>query len=114
MALKSMISVKQQNDELKESNEEIEKTYQQKISEIQNLGKYAAVGILRNMLSLGSGTYRLVDEKDKNICVAIPSEIASGKDYSSLVGKKVGLVGTIDNSQSLGALVRFNQIVSIK
>lgn len=107
-------AVNQQNKELQQSNEEIEKAYQQKISEIKNLGKYAAIGKLQNMLSLGSGTYRLVDDNDKNICIAIPSETASGKDFSSFIGKKVGLVGTIDNNQSLGAIVRFDQIVSIK
>jgi hypothetical protein len=66
-------------------------------------------------MTYGPGHYRIVDDSDNTICTALPSLKASEKDFSSLVGKKVGLIGTIEpNQQTAGALVRFDQIVSMQ
>jgi hypothetical protein len=49
------------------------------------------------------------------ICTALPGEQASGKNFDSLIGKKVGLIGNIEpHKQTAGALVRFEEIVGLE
>jgi hypothetical protein len=107
--------VKQQNEQLKQANDKIEKAYTQKIDEFKDMGKFAVMGKLQNFLSLGSGNYRIVDDSDQTICYAAPGQGSAGQDLSSYIGKKVGLVGTIESHlQTSGALVRFTKIVSLE
>ena len=107
--------VKQQNEQLKQINDKIEKAHLQRLEEIQDLGKYAVIGTLQNFLALGSGQYRIISESGLNICYAMPEKNISSRDLSGLIGKKVGLVGTIEpHPQTSGAMVRFSDIVSLK
>ena len=47
--------------------------------------------------------------------MAMPGEQFSGTDLSELLGKKVGLVGTIEpHQQTAGALVRFSEVVGLE
>ena len=107
-------TVKLQNEQLKKTKERINQSRTQRLSKIEDLGKYAVIGKLENFMTYGPGHYRIVDESNKTICTALPSQKASGKDFSSLLGKKVGLIGTIEpHQQTAGALVRFDDVVSM-
>jgi uncharacterized protein YgiM (DUF1202 family) len=106
--------IKSQNDDLKQITEKIGQDHAQKLEQIQNLGKYAVIGKLQNWLQFGSGYYRIIGESGQTICTAAPSGRAVGRDLTSLIGKKVGLVGSIEpNTQTSGATVRFSDIVSL-
>ncbi|MEJ2647134.1 MAG: SH3 domain-containing protein [Sedimentisphaerales bacterium] len=107
--------VKQQNEQLKQTTDKIDKAHTQRLQEIQNLGRFAAVGKLENFLALGSGNYKILDDSGVTICYAVPSDKASGRDLSALVGEKVGLVGTIEpHTQTSLALVRFDEVESLQ
>jgi hypothetical protein len=59
--------------------------------------------------------YRITDEKGKIICYAVPTDAAAKMELSGFVGKKVGLVGTIEaNPQAQGAVVRFTEVAEVK
>lgn len=108
-------TVKLQNEQLEKTKEQIDKARTKRLAEIKDLGKYAVIGTLENFMTYGPGHYRIVDDSDKTICTALPSQKASGKDFSSLVGKKVGLIGTIEPyQQTAGAVVRFDNVVSLE
>jgi len=108
-------TVKLQNEQLAKTKERINKSRTERLAGIENLGKYAVIGKLENFMTYGPGHYRIVDESNKTICTALPSQKASGKDFSSLLGKKVGLVGTIEpHQQTAGALVRFDDVVTLQ
>lgn len=107
-------TVKLQNEQLEKTKERIDQAREERLSKIEDLGQYAVIGKLENFMTYGPGHYRIVDDSNRTICTALPSEKASGKDFSSLIGKKVGLVGTIEPyQQTAGALVRFDNIVSL-
>jgi len=109
LALEVEDLVKQQNDKFKENKEKIEKAYTKKLEEVQNLGKYAVIGKLQNSTAYGTDNYRIVDDSDQNICYAVPTKSISG--ISGMIGKKVGLVGTIETSVSRkGAVVNFSAV----
>jgi uncharacterized protein YgiM (DUF1202 family) len=108
-------TVKLQNEQLIKIKARIDKSRTERIAEIEDLGRYAVIGKLENFMTYGPGHYRIVDESDRTICTALPSQQASGKDFSSLLGKKVGLIGTIEpHQQTAGALVRFDNVVTLK
>ena len=65
--------------------------------------------------TFGPGNYRIVDESGKMVCYALPSDSAAQTDLAGMVGRKVGLVGTIEAYKPIaGALVRFTEIVELK
>jgi len=108
-------TVKLQNEQLEKTKERINKARSERLSEIKDLGKFAVIGKLENFMTYGPGHYRIVDESDRTICTALPSKQASGKDFGALLGKKVGLVGTIEPyQQTAGALVRFDEVVNME
>ena len=58
--------------------------------------------------------YRIVDNEDKTICYARPQGDAINMDVSGFIGKKVGLIGTINPNMELGgALVEFTNVVAL-
>ena len=115
LALNVKDIVKKQNDKFKQNKESIAKAYTKKLEEVKNLGKYAVIGTLQNFLVFGSGNFRIVNDEDKTICYAVPSNSSTGKDYSEFVGKKVGLVGTIEpDIETSMAKVRFTNIELLK
>jgi len=66
-------------------------------------------------MTYGPEHYRIVDESDMTICTAFPSDQASGKNFDSLIGKKVGLIGKIEPyKETAGALVRFDKVVELE
>ena len=115
LALEVSKTVKLQNEQLEKTRERINKVRDDKLSEIKNLGRFAVIGKLENFMTYGPGHYRIVDESDKTICIATPSSGSSVQDLNTLIGKKVGLVGTIEpHVQTAGALVRFNDAVGLE
>jgi hypothetical protein len=108
-------TVKLQNEQLEKTKQQINKARTERLAEIKDLGKYAVIGKLENFMTYGPGHYRIVDDSDKTICTALPSLRAAEKDFSALVGKKVGLIGTIEPyQQTAGALVRFDDVKSLE
>ena len=100
-----------QNEQLEKAQERIEKAYENRKESAPDLGKYAVIGKLKNFLTYGPGHYLIVDDSGNTICYAKPGEKASGKDLSSFIDKKVGLVGTIEpHVQTAGAMVLFDDI----
>lgn len=115
LALEVKDIVKKQNEQFNQNREKIEKAYTKKLEEIQNLGRFAVIGTLQTSLASGAGNYRIVDESDKNICYAMPSQNASVRDLSGFIGKKVGLVGTIEPDTIWKcAMVRFTEVVILE
>ncbi|MHC4509431.1 MAG: hypothetical protein ACYTAO_10815 [Planctomycetota bacterium] len=49
------------------------------------------------------------------VCYALPAGAAAQRDLSGLIGRKVGLIGTIEpHKPTAGALVRFTNVVELK
>ncbi len=107
--------VELQDKELEKVNAGIEKARAARLAEIERFGKYAVIGQFQTYATLGPGNYRIVDDSGKMVCYALPAETASQTDLSSLVGKKVGLVGDIEpHKPTKQAMVRFTQVVEIE
>ena len=68
------------------------------------------IGQLQTYETFGPGHYRIVDESGKMVCYVLPGDAAAQTDVSGLIGRKVGLIGTIEpHKPTAGALVRFTQ-----
>jgi hypothetical protein len=112
LALAVVKEVKLQNEQLEKINAKIEKAKETKLAEIENMGKFAVVGVFQTYLTYGPGNYRIVDTDGKMICYALPAGAAAQMDLSGFIGQKVGLIGTIEpHLPTKKALVRFTQIV---
>jgi uncharacterized protein YgiM (DUF1202 family) len=115
LAIEVNKAVKLQNEQLQKTRERIDQAREASLSKIQDLGRFAVIGKLENLLVYGPGYYRIVDESGKTICMAVPDKQISGKDLSGFLGKKVGLVGTIEpHLQTAGALIRFSDVVNLE
>ena len=115
LALAVAKEVRLQNEQLQKIKSGIDKARATRLAEIEDLGKFAAVGELQTYETYGSGHYRIVDESGKMICYALPSGAASQMDLSKLIGRNVGIVGTIEpHLPTKKALVRFSEIVERK
>ena len=107
--------IRQQNDQLQKVKEGIQKARTTRLAEVEDLGRFAIRGQLQPYATFGPGHYRIVDEAGKMICYALPDGAAAQRDLSGLIGRKVGLVGTIEPYKpTAGALVRFTDIVELK
>lgn len=114
LAIEVNKTIKLQNEQLQKTRERIDQARAARLTEVQDTGRFAVIGKLENFMVYGPGNYRIVDESDRTICMALPGEQFSGKDLSGLVGKKVGLVGTIEpHKQTAGALIRFSEVVGL-
>jgi len=114
LALAVTKQVQLQNEQLQKIKERINKARAARLAEFQNLGRFASVGQLQTFTTYGPGHYRIINEAGKTVCYALPSDQVSQVKLSRLVGRKVGLVGTIEpHPQSAGALVRFTEITEL-
>lgn len=117
LALVITKEVQLQNEELKKSQEGIDKARATRLAQVEALGKYAIIGKFQTSNIFSSGPvkrYRIMDDKGKTVCYASPTGPISKKDLSKLAGSKVGLIGKIEaNPQLAGALVRFTEIVQL-
>lgn len=104
-----------QNEQLQKVKAGIQKARTTRLAEVEDLGRFAIRGQLQPYATFGPGHYRIVDEAGKMICYALPDGAAAQRDLSGLIGRKVGLVGTIEPYKpTAGALVRFTDIVELK
>ena len=117
LALVITKEVQLQNEELKKSQEGIDKARATRLAQVESLGKYAIIGKFQTSNIFGSEPvkrYRIMDDNDKTVCYASPTGPISKKDLSKLAGSKVGLIGKIEaNPQLAGALIRFTEIVQL-
>jgi uncharacterized protein YgiM (DUF1202 family) len=119
MAIQVAKEISMQDANLQKSKTEIEKARAEKVSQIKDMSKFAAIGKLQPLDIFGTSIelkqYRLVDDANNTICYAAPANAISNNDFSKFLGQKVGLTGTIEpHPQISGALVRFSEIVEIK
>jgi uncharacterized protein YgiM (DUF1202 family) len=111
--------IRLQNEELQKTRERIDKARTTRLEqEVENLGKFAVIGKFQTSNVYSSDAklkhFRIINDKNKTVCYALPTGLASKKDLSKLAGLKVGLIGTISpHPQTAGALVRFTEIVEI-
>jgi uncharacterized protein YgiM (DUF1202 family) len=119
MALATKKEVPLQDAKLQQIKEQIDKAYAARLAEAPDMGRFAVIGLLKTSNIYGPAAelkrYRITDDKGKAICYAVPTDAAAKMDLSGFVGKKVGLVGTIEaNPQTQGAVVRFTEIAEVK
>jgi uncharacterized protein YgiM (DUF1202 family) len=107
------------NEELQKTKERIDNAHATRLKqEVQDLGRFAVMGKFETSSVYSSEAnpvlYRIMDNKNKTVCYALPTGLASKKDLSKLTGLKVGLIGKISpHPQTGGALVRFTEIVEL-
>ena len=108
-----------QDKQLKATQDRIGKARATRLAQVKNLGRFAVIGTLKTSNIYSSEPqlkhYRIIGESGKTICYARPGTGAVTMDYDKLVGKKVGLSGTIaPHPQTGGAIVKFTQIEQIR
>jgi len=118
-ALKVAQELKLQNDQLQQAKERIEKARLIRLSQIVDLGKFVAIGKFETSSIYGVASepehYRIVDNTGKTICYAMPTGLAENINLTELIGKKVGLIGTIEPFRQVGgARVQFTEITEVK
>ena len=118
LALEVTKAIQLQDAQLQQIQERIDKAHATKLAQVQDLGRFAAVGQFQTSTIYGPEPelkhYRIIDDSGKIACYALPSDSASEIDLSKFVGRNVGLVGTIEpHLQTAGALVRFTEIVEL-
>jgi len=115
LALRVAKAVRLQDAQLQQTKEGIEKAAATRLAEFQDLGRFAAIGQFQTFETYGPGHYRIIDRFGQTLCYTLPIGPASRMDLSNLVGRRVGLVGTIEpHPPTKGALVRFTEIVGLK
>ena len=106
--------IKQQSKDLAKTQEQIDKDHQAALAGIQDLGKYAVMGKLQKFSVFGPGYYKILDTAGNTICTISPGSVVP-KDYISLIGKQVGVVGVIETDARMGtAGIRYSQIDSLE
>jgi uncharacterized protein YgiM (DUF1202 family) len=111
--------VRLQDAELHRILEGIDRARTTRLAEVENLGRFAVIGQLKTSSVYGSEPglkhYRITDNSGKTVCYAVPTGSVSNTDLTKLLGRKVGLVGTIEaHPQTASALVRFVQTVELQ
>lgn len=114
LALAVIQKVRLQKEQLDKKTTGINETRAAKLAAMKDLGRFAVTGKLQPFTLYGAGHYRIVDDSGKMLCYALPSGLASQTDLTSLIGKKVGIVGTIQpHLPTKKAMVRFSEIVPL-
>jgi len=111
--------VQLQDSQLQHIFERIEKARAIKLTQVPELGGFTAVGQFQTSKIYGPEEelkhYRIIDDSGQTVCYALPEGSASQVDLSKLVGRRVGLVGTVEpHPQTKSALVRFTKITELK
>ena len=103
------------SEQLQKTKDRIDKARVAKLAEVKDLGKFAVIGQLQTFATYGEGHYRILDASGKTVCYAVPAGGAAQAGLSKLVGRKVGLVGTVvPHPQTAGAMVRFLEAVELE
>ncbi len=111
--------VQLQDSQLQRIRERIEKARATQLAQVPELGEFVVIGQFQTSEIYGPEEelkhYRIIDDSGQTICYALPEGSASLVDLSELVGRKVGLVGTVEpHPQTKSALVRFTEITELK
>jgi len=119
LALVAANIIRLQDANLKKTSQRIAEARIARLAAVKDLGRFAAVGILQASQVYGAeaGTkrYRIISDSGKTICYALPVATAWGLELDELIGRKVGLIGTIQpHPQTAGALVEFTELVELK
>ena len=119
LALEVAKAVRLQDAQLQQIKERIDKARATRLAQVQDLGRFAVIGQFQISNIYGPEAelkhYRIIDDSGKTICYALPGDSASKVDLSKLVGRKVGMVGTIEpHPQTSRALVRFAEITELE
>lgn len=117
LALKVDSALKAQAKEMSDVEIRIEKYSQSRLASIKDLGRYAVVGVLESSSIFGKEPagqlWRIVDSSGKIVCYCSSDSMGKAA-IDGFVGKKVGLIGTIEPYvPTSGALVRFNSIETV-
>jgi SH3-like domain-containing protein len=112
-------AVRLQDAELQRNLEAIENSLAIRLADMQDIGRFAAVGELQKSGVYGLVPepihYRIIDPSGKTVCYALAKGAVSKKNLAKLVGRKVGLVGRIEpHLATKSALVRFTEVVELK
>lgn len=112
-------ALKEQNEQLAASRQQIERKKQEELAKVPTVGKYVVIGIIKPSLLYSADSqnkrYVITDDSGKIIAYATAAQSAAGQDISSFFNKKVGLVGEITRDpQSGSSLVTFTAVEEIK
>ncbi|HUT28864.1 MAG TPA: hypothetical protein VMX13_03645 [Sedimentisphaerales bacterium] len=114
LALEVANAVRLQDEQLAQVRRNLASARSKRLAEIQDLGRFAVIGRLQTFTTYGPGHYRIVDESGNTVCYALPTGQTAQMNLDGYIGKKVGLVGTIEpHAETVGALVRFAKIVEL-
>jgi uncharacterized protein YgiM (DUF1202 family) len=119
LALDVAEQVQLQDKQFQQIQKRIDKARDAKLAEVQDLGRFTVVGQFQTSSIYGPEPelklYRLIDDSGRTICYTMPTGSAAGMDLTKLIGRRVGLLGTIEpHPQTAGALVRFTEITELK
>lgn len=119
LAAKVAKAVQLQDQQLRQTKEDIQKAYEAKLRQLPNLGRFAVIGKIRSSSVYGTEPvlkhYKIIDSAGNIICYALPAGSAPEMDIEKFIGKKVGLVGTIESHPATSsALVRFTEIAEFE
>jgi len=108
--------VRLQDKHLRRIQERIERARARKLAQVPELGRFAVVGELQTSNIYGPEAelthYRIIDDSGKTLCYAVA---VVEMDLSEFLGRKVGLVGTIEPHPPIGgAIVRFAEVVELQ
>jgi len=118
LACKVGKEVELQNKELQKTTEKIDEARAAKLAQFEDQSKFAAMGRLETSSVYADGPtkrFRLLDDSGKTICYVTPVGAAASKDYSGLIGRKVGLIGKIEAHEATSrALIQFSEAVPLE
>jgi len=108
-----------QNKERANVNAKIDEARQARLAQIEDLGRFAVIGKLAGSSLYPSSDqtkrYRILDESGKTICYIAPAAAAMGLDLSTLIGKKVGIVGEIQpHEPTARAFIKYTQVLPLE
>lgn len=112
--------VEVQNSQFEQTKRRIEQARAEKLAQMKDLSKFAAIGQLQISSIYGeeeqTRRYRLIDANTgRTICYAQPVGPAAGVDMTPFIGQQVGLVGTIEPAPHVSSVfVRFTEVAELK
>lgn len=119
LALEVANTVRLQDAHFQRIKDDIAKARAARLAEAQDLGRFAVMGRLQTsniyLPDAQFKYYRIINDSGRTLCYTLPTGPASRVDLAEFVGRKVGLIGTIEpHLQTAGALVRFTEIVQLR
>ena len=108
-----------QEVQFKKVQEDIDKARKARLAQVKDLGKFVVIGKLETSNIYGADAavkyYHILDSSGKTVCYAAASGSVSQADIDKLMGRKVGLVGTLEPHPQTGtALAKFTEISEVE